>query len=357
MHPSIRIPMVKIALFDDFSMIMPMEKKVLLTGDRPTGPLHIGHYFGSLVNRVAMQDEFESFIMVADVQALTDNFHQPDRVRENVMEVAIDNIAAGVDPKKATLFIQSQIPQIAELTVFYSNLVTVNTLKRNPTVKAEIAEKRDLFGQDGESVTYGFLGYPVSQAADITFARASIVPVGEDQLPMIELTREIVERFHRIYNTNIFPLPQAKLSDAPRIIGLDGSAKMSKSLNNAIYLKDNAETTVEKIKTAKTDSGTTIEYNPEKRPEISNLVMLYALIHNANPKDIASELKHNTYSEFKMQLAHDLNKFLKPIREKRSELEAKPHYVKEVLEMGRQRAAGRAEETMRLVREAMKINY
>jgi len=290
------------------------------------------------------------------VQALTDNFHQPERVRENVMEVAMDNIAAGMDPKKATLFIQSQIPQIAELTVFFSNLVTVNTLRRNPTVKAEIEEKREIFGQDGESVTFGFLGYPVSQAADITFVRAHVIPVGEDQLPMIELTREIVERFHRIYNTEIFPLPQAKLSQSPRILGLDGS-KMSKSLNNAVYLKDNAETTVEKIKSAKTDSGTTIEFNPATRPEISNLVMLYALIHNQNPKDAASELKNNTYSEFKMQLAHDLNKYLKPLREKRAELESKPHYVKEVLEMGRARATERAEETLRMVREAMKINY
>ncbi len=334
-----------------------MEKKTLLTGDRPTGPLHLGHYFGSLRNRVAMQDDFDSYIMVADVQALTDHFHEPQLVRENVMEVAMDNIAAGVDPKKATIFIQSQIPQIAELTVFFSNLVTVNTLRRNPTVKAEITEKREIFGQEGESVTYGFLGYPVSQAADITFVRAHIVPVGEDQLPMIELTREIVERFHRIYNSNIFPLPQAKLSDSPRILGLDGSAKMSKSLNNAVFLRDNAETTVEKIKTAKTDSGTTIEFNPEKRPEISNLVMLYALIHNQSPKDVASELKNNTYSEFKMQLAHDLNKHLQPIREKRLELESKPHYVKEVLDMGRARAIERGEETLRMVREAMKINY
>ena len=334
-----------------------MEKKTLLTGDRPTGPLHIGHYFGSLLNRVAMQNDFDTYIMVADVQALTDNFHQPERVRENVLEVAMDNIAAGVDPKKSHLFIQSQIPQIAELTVFFSNLVTVNTLKRNPTVKAEIAEKRDLFGQDGESVTYGFLGYPVSQAADITVVRASIVPVGEDQLPMIETTREIVERFHRMYQTEIFPLPQAKLSTSPRIIGLDGSAKMSKSLNNAVYLKDNAETTVEKIKTAKTDSGTTIEFNPKERPEISNLVMLYALIHDQNPKDVASELKNNTYSEFKMKLAHDLNKHLAPFREKRMELESKPHYVKEILDMGRARVTEKAEETLRLVREAMKINY
>lgn len=334
-----------------------MEKKILLTGDRPTGPLHLGHYFGSLQNRVAMQNDFETYIMVADVQALTDNFNQPERVRENVLEVAMDNIAAGVDPKKSTLFIQSQIPQIAELTVFFSNLVTVNTLRRNPTVKAEIAEKRELFGQDGESVTFGFLGYPVSQAADITFIRADIVPTGEDQLPMLELTREIVERFHRIYQCDIFPLPQAKLSQAPRILGLDGSSKMSKSLNNAVYLKDSPEETIEKIKAAKTDSGTTIEFDPKKRPEISNLVLLYALIHNQNPKDAASELKHNTYSEFKLKLAGDLNRHLAPLREKRHELESKPHYVKEILDMGRVKTLEKAEETMKLVREAMKINY
>lgn len=304
-----------------------------------------------------MQDEFETYIMVADVQALTDNFNNPEKVREAVLEVAMDNIAAGLDPKKATMFIQSQIPQIAELTVFFSNLVTVNTLKRNPTVKNEITEKRELFGQDGESVTYGFLGYPVSQAADITFVRADIVPVGEDQLPMIELTREIVERFHRIYNCDIFPRPQAKLSDAPRIIGLDGSAKMSKSLNNAVYLKDNPEVTAEKIKSAKTDSGSSITYDPKNRPEISNLVMLYALVHGTKPEEAVKELAGMNYVAFKDKLANDLNKYLAPLRAKRAELEAKPHYVKEILEMGRKKATEKAEETMKLVREAMKINY
>ena len=334
-----------------------MAKKILLTGDRPSGPLHIGHYFGSLVNRLAMQDDYEPYIMVADVQALTDNFNQPEKVRESVLEVAMDNIAAGIDPKKSALFIQSQIPQIAELTVFFSNLVTVNTLKRNPTVKAEIAEKRDLFGSEGESVTYGFLGYPVSQAADITIVRADIVPVGEDQLPMLELTREIVEKFHHIYDCDIFPRPQAKLSDAPRIMGLDGSSKMSKSLNNAVYLKDNPEVTAEKIRAAKTDSGSSITYDPKNRPEISNLVMLYALIHNAKPEDAVKDLAGMNYVAFKEKLATDLNHYLAPLRAKRAELEAKPHYVKELLEMGRKRVLDKAEETISLVRSAMKINY
>ncbi|HVZ11200.1 MAG TPA: tryptophan--tRNA ligase [Candidatus Paceibacterota bacterium] len=334
-----------------------MPKKILLTGDRPTGPLHIGHLFGSLTNRAAMQNDFESYIMVADVQALTDNFNNPDKVRENVLEVAMDNLAAGVDPKKSTLFIQSQIPQIAELTVFYSNLVTVNTLKRNPTVKSEIAEKRELFGAEGESVTYGFLGYPVSQAADITIVRADVIPVGEDQLPMIELTREIVERFHRIYNCDIFPRPEAKLSSAPRIIGLDGSAKMSKSLNNAVYIKETPEETTEKIKSAKTDSGSSVSYDPASRPEISNLVMIYALIHGREPKEAATDFAGMNYAAFKTKVAADLNAYLAPIREKRQELESKPHYVKEILAMGRDKTLKKAEETLQLVRTAMKINY
>ena len=333
-----------------------MSKKVLLTGDRPTGPLHIGHLFGSLLSRKEMQDEYESYIMVADIQALTDNFERPEKVRENVYEVTADNIAVGLDPEKVTFFIQSQISQIAELTILYSNLVTVNTLKRNPTVKAEINQKKELFGQEGESVTYGFLGYPVSQAADITFVRADIVPVGEEQLPMIEQTREIVEKFHRIYNCNIFPIPKAKLSQGSRILGLDENAKMSKSLGNAIYLKDSPEETIEKIKIAKTDSESSIDYAPEKRPEVSNLVLLYTLMTGKkNIKEALDEIGKINYSTFKTKLAEVMNDYLKPIREKRSEL--KPEYVREILELGRKRALSKAEETMSLVRKAMKIDY
>lgn len=334
-----------------------MSKKVLLTGDRPTGSLHIGHYFGSLINRKALEDEYESYILIADVQALTDNWEQPEKVRANVYEVAADNLALGIDPDKTTLYIQSQIPQIAELTVLYSNLVTVNTLRRNPTVKAEIAQKKELFGADGESVTYGFLGYPVSQAADITHVRADIVPVGEDQLPMIEQTREIIEKFHRIYNTEIFPFPQAKLSQAPRILGLDGNAKMSKSLNNAIYLKDSPEETEAKIKVATTDSETTIGYNPEKRPEVSNLVLIYALAKGISPEQAIDELGQINYSTFKPLLSKALNKHLSPLRERRIEIISKSGYVAEILSISRERAIKKAEETMNLVRKAMQIDY
>ncbi|KKR14598.1 MAG: Tryptophanyl-tRNA synthetase [Parcubacteria group bacterium GW2011_GWC1_39_29] len=334
-----------------------MSKKTILTGDRPTGPLHLGHYFGSLVNRIAFQDEFESYFIIADVQALTDHWEEPELVRQNVFEVACDNLAAGIDPDKSTLFIQSQIPEIAELTIFYSNLVTINTLRRNPTVKSEIAEKRLLFGDDGESVTFGFLGYPVSQAADITCVRADLVPVGADQLPMIEQTREIIEKFHRIYNCNIFPIPKAHLSNSPRILGLDGDAKMSKSLNNAIYLKDSEEDTIQKIKTAKTDSESTVSFDPKERPEISNLILLFALANSTTPEEVAKDLVNVNYSTFKQKLADDLNKFLKSLRERRVEIASNPKKVMDILENGRIKTQKKAAETMRLVREAMKINY
>ena len=189
-----------------------MKKKRILTGDRPTGRLHIGHYFGSLKTRLEMQEnpEYEPFILIADVQALTDNFNNPEKVRKNVREVAIDYLSVGIDPTKTTIYIQSMIPETAELTVFYSNLVTIARLQRNPTVKTEIAQKKDLFGG---SVTYGFLGYPVSQAADITTFEGELVPVGEDQLPLIEQCREIVRKFNSIYGEGILKEPKAILSN------------------------------------------------------------------------------------------------------------------------------------------------
>jgi tryptophanyl-tRNA synthetase len=333
------------------------KKKILLTGDRPTGPLHIGHYFGSLMNRVKMQDDYETYIMAADVQALTDNWEHPDKVRANVAEVITDNLAAGIDPVKSTIFIQSQVPQIAELTVFFSNLVTVNELRRNPTVKAEIAQKMELFGAEGESLTYGFLGYPISQSADILFLRSHIVPVGEDQLPVVELTREIAQKFNRLYGTKLFPIPEAKLSSAPRILGLDGNAKMSKSLNNAIYLKDTAEQTTEKIKTAKTDSEPTVGYDPERRPEVSNLVLLYALCKDMTPQEAVTELGPVNFSTFKPLLAQTLNDHLAPIRARRQEIEGRTGYVQEVAVEGLKKTLRKAKVTMRNVRKAMRIDY
>lgn len=333
------------------------KRKILLTGDRPTGPLHIGHYFGSLLNRVRMQDEYESYIMAADVQALTDHWEHPEKVRANVFEIITDNLAAGIDPEKSTLFIQSQIPQIAELTVFFSNLVTVNELRRNPTVKSEIAQKSELFGVEGESLTYGFLGYPVSQSADILFVRSHMVPVGEDQLPVIELTREIAQKFNNIYGKKVFPIPEATLSSAPRILGLDGNAKMSKSLNNAIYLKDTAEETADKIRSAKTDSELIIGFDPLRRPEMSNLVLLYALSKNMTPQEAVATLGPINNSTFKPLLAQALNEHLAPIRERRREIEERPGYVQEVAAAGLKKTLRKAKSTMRVVRKAMHIDY
>ena len=248
-----------------------MEKKRILTGDRPTGRLHIGHYFGSIVNRVKLQEEYESYLLVADVQALTDNFNNPDKVRKNVREVVIDYLSCGIDPEKTTIYIQSMIPETAELTVFYSNLVTIARLERNPTVKTEIAQKRDLFG---ESVTYGFLGYPVSQAADITVLNGEIIPTGEDQEPLIEQCREIVRKFNSIYG-DVLKEPEILLSKNKRIKGLDGNEKMGKSLGNAIYISDSPEEITKKVMSAITDP------NRIRKDDLGNPdVCMVAYYHN-----------------------------------------------------------------------------
>lgn len=333
-----------------------MAQKIILTGDRTSGALHLGHYFGSLVNRKKYENEYETFIMAADVQTLTDNFENPEKVSKNVFETIADNLALDLDLDKTTLFIQSQIPQIAELTVFFSNLVTLNKLLRNPTIKTEIAQKKELFGQDGESVNFGFIGYPVSQAADILFLKADVIPVGEDQLPVIEVCRDIVDRFNSIYGP-VFPKPKAMLSEAPRIIGLDGKTKMSKSLGNAVFLKDSEEETISKIKSAKTDSGSTIEYNPDARPEISNLVMLYALTNNISTDQAVDDLKGLNYGSFKMKLAESINTHFREFRQRRIEIASNPSQILEILEIGRERVSIRAKKTLEDVRHAMHIDY
>lgn len=334
-----------------------MTKPTILTGDRPTGQLHIGHYFGSLLNRKKLEKEYQTYIMIADVQALTDNWDNPDKVRQNVYQVAADNIALGLDLNTTRVFIQSQIPQIAELAVFFSNLVTVNRLKRNPTVKTEIEQKREKFGEEGESLTFGFLGYPISQAGDITILRANAVPVGEDQLPVIEQTQEIVEKFNRIYNTEVFPVPKAVLSDAPRILGLDGNTKMSKSLNNAIFLSDSEEDTIAKIKTAKTDSQREITFDPVYRPEVSNLVLIYSLVNGITCEYAVSDLAGVNYSTFKQKLSKDINNYFSEFRLRRQEIIQNTNLIKNVLETGRKTVVLEAEKTMNLVRKAMKIDY
>lgn len=336
-----------------------MEKKRILTGDRPTGKLHIGHYFGSLQNRVKLQDKYDTYILVADVQALTDNFDNPEKVRENILETTIDNLAAGLDPEKCTFFIQSMVPELAELTVYYSNLVTVSRLQRNPTIKTEIAQKKELFGNLGESVTYGFLGYPVSQAADITGFNADAVPVGEDQLPLIEQTKEIVRKFNSLYGETLKE-PEAILNDKEksRIKGLDGNTKMGKSLGNAIYLSDDDETIQAKVKSAVTDPGK-IHKDDKANPDVCMVAYYHKLFSEDEIDTVCAECRNGTRGcvACKKQLAQNIIKTLKPIREKRRYYEEHKDEVKKILEEGTKKARLITKETLLKVKEAMKINY
>lgn len=322
-----------------------LSKKRILTGDRPTGKLHIGHFCGSLKNRVLLQEEYDTYIMIADVQALTDNFKNPEKVRKNVYEVAMDNLAVGVDPEKATIFIQSLIPEIAELTVFYSNLVTISRLKRNPTVKEEIENKKGLFKGD---VTFGFLGYPVSQAADITVFQADLVPVGEDQLPMVEQAREIARKFNSIYG-EILKIPEAKVGELPRVIGLDGR-KMSKSFGNAINLSDSADEIEKKVKKAVTDDS-----------GAENLLRILEQFSDDQGVvlDFKKQFKEKTikYSELKPVLSSAIVEKLKPVKEKRKYYEENPKELDDILLRGTEKARVVAKETMRKVKEKMFINY
>ena len=334
-----------------------MEKKRILTGDRPTGRLHIGHYFGSIKKRVEMQESglYDPYILIADVQALTDNFNNPEKVRKNVKEVAIDYLSCGINPEKTTIYIQSMIPETAELTVFYSNLVTIARLQRNPTVKTEIAQKRDLFG---ESVTYGFLGYPVSQAADITAFEGKLVPVGEDQLPLIEQTREIVRKFNSIYG-NVLVEPEAVLSSEKRIKGLDGNDNMGKSLGNAIYLADNEEEITKKVMGAITDPNR-IKKDDLGNPDICMVAYYHKLF--SKPEEVETVCKECREGKrgcvaCKKQLAKNIAEELKPIREKRAYYEKHPEEVNKILIEGTKKAREVAKETMKKVKKAMKLDY
>ena len=333
------------------------KKKVILTGDRPTGKLHIGHYFGSIQNRVKLQDEYEQYIMIADVQALTDNFNNPEKVRNSVRELCIDYLSCGIDPEKTTIFIQSTIPEIAELTVFYSNLVTVARLQRNPTVKTEIAQKKELFGNNGESITYGFLGYPVSQSADITVFGADLVPVGEDQLPMIEQAREIVRKFNSIYGETLKE-PEVLVGKHARVKGLDGNVKMGKSLGNALYLSDSEEEVEKKVMSALTDTNK-IKKDDKADPE-KCMVAYYTKLFNEEGKEtVFSECRAGARGcvACKKELARKINEYLSPIREKRKYYEEHPELVNKILKEGTYKAKEKASDTIKKVKEVMKINY
>jgi tryptophanyl-tRNA synthetase len=327
-------------------------KKIALTGDRPTGPLHIGHFIGSLVSRLDLQHEFQQFIMIADIQALTDNFEHPKNVTDNVWELAKDYLAVGLDPERVTIFIQSQLPQLAELTVYYMNMVNLGRLERNPTVKNEIRQKN--FGSE---VPVGFFCYPISQAADITAFGAEIVPVGSDQLPMIEQTNEIVRRFNRIYSPC---LKEARplLSKTARLPGLDGKAKMSKSLGNAIYLSDSVEVIKQKVLSMFTDPDHLKVSDPGKIE--GNAVFTYLDAFHPNKQEVAELKAHYQKGglgdmTIKKLLNETLQHILLPIRERREAL--KIENIREIVMSGTNHAFKAAEETVEKVREAIGLQY
>lgn len=332
-------------------------KKTILTGLRPTGNLHLGHYFGAASTWLKIQDDYDFYLEIADVQGLTDNFNNPEKVRINVYEVTKDLLAIGLDPKKIHFFIQSKIPEIAELTIFYSNLVTVSRLERNPTVKNEMANKKELFGVNGESITYGFLGYPVSQAADITIFDGEVVPVGDDQLPLLEQCREIVRKFNSIYG-EVFKEPQQMLSDTTRIKGLDGNEKMGKSLGNAVYLVDDEETIKKKVMGAITDPNK-IKKDDKANPDVCMVYYYHKLVNKDNINTVCSECKNGERGcvQCKKELITAMNNFLRPIQERRKYYEDNPDEVKRILDEGTEIARKKAKEKMGEVKKAMRIDY
>ena len=326
-------------------------KKRILTGDRPTGKLHLGHYVGSLSNRVKLQEEYESYIIIADVQALTTNFENPENLSRDTFQIAEDYLAAGLDPEISTIFIQSMIPEIHELTMYYSMFTSVNVLRHNPTVKTEAQ-------QHGFSdMTYGFLGYPVSQAADISIFKANLVPVGDDQIPHIELTRKIVRRFNDLYKP-VLVEPEALIGEVPRLLGLDGKTKMSKSLNNAIYLSDSAGEVESKVKEAVTDPAR-IRKTDLGHPEICTVYGYHQVFNRPELKDIENACRNGEIGcvQCKKKLSGCINTLLEPMRERRMKYANQPDLIKEILIEGTKKAQQTARETMLEVREAMGINY
>ncbi len=329
-------------------------KKRILTGDRPTGPLHLGHYIGSLKNRVELQDKYDEYILIADIQALTDNFENPEKVRKNILEVALDYLSVGIDPKKATIFIQSLVPEIAELTIYFLNLVTISRLEQNPTVRQEIKEK----GFE-KSLPAGFFMYPISQAADIAIFNTDLVPVGDDQLPMIEQTREIVRKFNKLYGKTLIE-PKELLSDFSRLPGMDGKTKMSKSLGNVINLSDSSEIVKKQVMKMYTDPTRIRATDPGHIK--GNVVFIYHDAFNPNKEEV-EEMKEKYKKgqigdvEIKNKLIEALNKFLEPIRKRRKEYEKDLGEIQNILLKGTQKAREAAAETMSRVRKAMKIDY
>lgn len=335
------------------------KKEVILTGDRPTGKLHIGHYVGSLKNRVKLQNtgKYDTYIMIADTQALTDNARDPEKIQNSLHQVALDYLAVGIDPKKTTILIQSGVRALTELTMYYLDLVTVSRLDRNPTVKHEIQEKHF-----GRSIPAGFLIYPVSQAADITAFKASLVPVGDDQEPMLEQCREIVRTFNRVYKKDVLVEPKGYFppKGEGRIPGLDGNEKMSKSLGNAIYLSDDADTVQKKVMSMYTDPQH-IKVSDPGHVE-GNTVFTYLDIFDPD-KEYVQKLKDEYRAgglgdvKIKRHLNDVLDGILAPIRKRRAEYAANMDYVDQILKDGTAKANEVANKTLDQVRDAIGFNY
>ncbi|WP_125702601.1 tryptophan--tRNA ligase [Lacticaseibacillus daqingensis] len=336
-----------------------MPKHTFLTGDRPTGRLHIGHFVGSLQNRVALQNsgDYNNFIMIADTQALTDNARNPEKIRNSLMEVALDYLAVGIDPTKSTILVQSGVPALAELTMYYLDLVSVARLNRNPTVKTEIKQKAF-----GESVPAGFLIYPVSQAADITAFKADTVPVGDDQEPMLEQTREIVRSFNHTYGKDVLVEPEGYFppKGSGRLPGIDGNAKMSKSLNNGIYLADDADTVKQKIMSMYTDSNHIHVEDPGQVE--GNVVFTYLDIFasdKAKVADLKAQYQYGGLGDVKLKryLIDVMDGVLTPIRTRREAYAKDMAGVAQVLIDGTARANEVANQTLAEVRDAIGFNY
>ncbi len=325
-----------------------MAKKIVLTGDRPTGPLHLGHLVGSLQKRVEFQEKYDCYFIIADYQVLTDQLLKSKEINQNIKEIVLDYLAVGIDPEKSTIFVQSQIPEIAELNLIFSMLVTLARIQRNPTVKEEIK------ASGIKKASLGFISYPVSQAADILCVRANFVPVGKDQLPHIELTREISSSFNRLFGST-FPIPEAILSQTPILPGLDGQ-KMSKSRNNAIFLSDSPKIVEEKVMKAITDPKK-IHLKDRGHPEVCNIYQYYKALFPDKAVEVKNLCEKGEVGcvACKKELAKLLNEFLKPIQEKRNQFAKKPNLIKEILEKGKVKTQKKAQETLKMTKERIEL--
>ena len=331
-----------------------IKKETILTGDRPTGPLHLGHYVGSLKARVELQNKYKTYILIADMQALTDNVDNPEKIRKNVFEVALDYLAVGIDPKISTIAIQSLLPELSELTMYYLNLVTLARLERNPTVKDEMKQKGF-----GSNVPAGFLMYPVSQAADITAFKADLVPAGEDQLPIIEQTAEIVRKFNKFYKP-VLVEPKSLISKTGRLLGIDGKAKMGKSLGNAIYLSDSSDVVSKKVMAMYTDPKHIRVEDPGHVE--SNMIFTYLDAFDPDTKLVLKLKKQYRKGglgdiAIKKHLIDVLENLLSPIRKRRAEFAKNPRAVMKILEKGSKKARIATSQTLTEVRRAMKLDY